>query len=61
MRLTWARVAGASRYQLRRNGILIATTPATSYLDRRPNKRPSYTIRSVNAAGTSVDSAQVKP
>jgi hypothetical protein len=61
VRLTWARVLGASHYQIRRNGILIATTPATSYLDRKPNKRPSYTIRSVNAAGTSADGARVKP
>jgi hypothetical protein len=61
VRLTWARVTGASRYQVRRNGTLIATTPATSYVDRRPGKRSTYTVRSVNAAGTSADSARVAP
>lgn len=61
VRLTWARVSSASGYQVRRNGTLIATTSATSYLDRKPSRRPSYTIRGTNAAGTSADSARVTP
>jgi hypothetical protein len=61
VRLTWTRAAGAARYQVRRNGILITTTQSTSYIDRKPNKRPSYTVRSVNPAGSSADSAPVKP
>jgi len=34
---------------------------ATSYVDRKPGKRPTYTVRCVNAAGPSADSARVAP
>ena len=59
VRISWARVAQASRYDVRRNGKLLATTTATSYVDRHPKAHASYTVRSVNAVGTSADSARV--
>lgn len=59
--LRWVRVPGASRYEIRRNRTLIATTKATSYLDRKPGSHPTYTLRSVNAVGSSADSAPARP
>jgi FG-GAP-like repeat len=59
--LRWARVSGALRYELRRNRTLITTTKRTSYLDRNPGRHPTYTVRSVNTAGTSADSAPARP
>jgi hypothetical protein len=60
VRVIWPPAAQASRYQLRRNGTLVATTTTTTYLDRRPGRHPSYTVRSVNAAGTSPFSEAAK-
>ena len=61
VRLSWTRVAGATSYEVRRGGKLVATTGASSWLDRKPGKRPRYTLRAVNAAGASRDSAPVTP
>jgi FG-GAP-like repeat len=61
VRVSWKRVAAATRYQVRRRGKLIATTSATSVIDRTPVERPTYTVRSVNATGASPDSAPVAP
>jgi len=61
VRVSWKPVAAASRYQVRRRGKLIAVTAATSFVDRAPGKRPTYTVRSSNAAGTSADSPSVTP
>jgi len=59
--LRWSRVAQASQYEVRRNGKLLGTTSGTSFVDRHPTKRASYTVRSVNAAGVSADSVAVRP
>jgi FG-GAP-like repeat len=61
VRLGWTRVAGATHYDVRRNGRSIGTTTSTSYVDRRPGRRPAYTIRAVDAAGSSADSSVVHP
>jgi hypothetical protein len=61
VRVAWTPVARAARYQLRRNGMLIATTTSTTFLDRHPTGHVSYTVRSVDAAGTSADSAPAHP
>jgi hypothetical protein len=61
VRVTWSQVRGAGRYEVRRRGLLIATTHATSYFDRKPGSHPSYTVRALNAAGSSADSAPAKP
>jgi hypothetical protein len=61
VRLSWTRVAGATSYEVRRGGKLVATTGASSWLDRKPGKRPRYTLRAVNAAGASRDNAPVTP
>lgn len=61
VRLTWSLVATATQYEVRRNGLLILRTAVTSFVDRHPTKRPRYTVRSVNAAGASPDSAPVRP
>jgi hypothetical protein len=44
LRVSWAAVLGASQYELRRNGELVATTGATAYVDRRPGKHPAYAV-----------------
>jgi hypothetical protein len=59
--LRWSRVTGATSYRIRRNGTAIGTTIVASYLDRKPGKRPSYTVRSVNASGVSSDSLRARP
>jgi FG-GAP-like repeat len=61
VRVTWARVPNALRYDVQRNGKTMATTTATSIVDRQPGKRPSYTVRARNTAGTSADSAPARP
>jgi len=61
IRLSWTRVDGAASYEVRRNGKRIATVAGTAFVDRKPGKRPSYTIRAVNGAGSSPDSAQARP
>jgi hypothetical protein len=61
IRVTWTPVAQASRYQVRRNGTLMATTSSATFFDRHPARGAGYTVRSVNAAGTSVDTRTVHP
>ncbi len=61
VRITWAAVAQASHYQVRRDSKLIAVTTATTYLDPHPRKHIGYTIRATNAAGSSTDSPRVRP
>jgi hypothetical protein len=47
MRVSWSVVPQATSYQVLRNGTPIATTRATSFVDRTPGTRPKYTIRAV--------------
>jgi hypothetical protein len=61
VRVSWTRVQGATGYQVRRNGAALATTSGTSYVDRKPGRNPSYTVRAVDAVGSSPDSAAVHP
>lgn len=61
VRITWAPIAMATRYEIRRNSVLIGKTTATSFTDRYPAKGARYVVRSVNAAGASPDSASVRP
>jgi hypothetical protein len=53
IRVSWSQVAGATRYEVVRNHLLIAKTSATTFVDRRPGKHPTYAVRAANAAGTS--------
>ncbi len=57
----WTRVPSALRYKVRRRSTLIAVTTATSFLDRKPGTHPTYTVTSINAAGTSAPTAPVHP
>jgi hypothetical protein len=57
----WAPVPSAARYRVMRNGKLVATTTATSFLDRSAAKHARYRIQSVNRAGAGGDSAAVRP
>jgi hypothetical protein len=53
MRITWEPVAGATSYVVLRNGVRIAKTAATRFVDRKPGRHPSYRVRAINAAGAS--------
>jgi hypothetical protein len=53
IRVSWSRVDDATVYEVRRGGRLIAKVTATSCVARRPGKRPTYSVRAMNAAGTS--------
>jgi hypothetical protein len=59
VRITWTRVAQATRYQVWRGGKLVATTIATSFLDRKPTGRAVYSVRSENPAGAGAGSVPV--
>jgi hypothetical protein len=61
VRVTWTRVATAAEYRVMRNGKLVATTAAASFLDRGASRHPRYTVQSVNPAGAGVISAEVRP
>ncbi len=53
--LTWNGVAGATSYQIFRDGILLATVTAPNYCDATavPGTQYAYTVRAVNTCGVS--------
>lgn len=61
LRLTWSGAAGASRYEVRRDGIAVRTVTATSALvvglDR--NRGHEFSVVALNSAGASTPSAPV--
>ncbi len=59
VRLTWTQVLGASAYEIRRNGVTVATVSSPSYVeeDLPFGTSYSYTVAAVNAFGTGAASA----
>ncbi|HEY5136617.1 MAG TPA: hypothetical protein VIJ41_12550 [Candidatus Nanopelagicales bacterium] len=58
--LNWSAVSGATSYQVRRNGTLVTTTPATTFLDSPLVNATAYTY-TVTAVGPSSTSAPSAP
>jgi hypothetical protein len=52
-RITWGPVTGATSYAVLRDGVQIAKTSTTRFVDRKPGRHPSYRVRAINAAGMS--------
>lgn len=59
--LTWSAVAGATSYDVRRNGVLVATVSTSSYSDTGLSNGTtySYTVTARNASSTSAASTTV--
>jgi beta-glucanase (GH16 family) len=59
--LSWTAVAGATGYVLRRDGVIAASLPGTSYTDTGlvAGTTHSYTVASSNVSGTSAQSGAV--
>jgi hypothetical protein len=58
VRLTWTRIPNAAAYEVRREGVRIATTNAPAYDDAQagPGRRYSYSVRAVNPLGRGPES-----
>ena len=59
--IAWNTVAGATGYIIRRDGVPIATTSTTAFLDLglNPDSRYCYSVTATNSAGTSPVSEEV--